>query len=141
MKKTLLIASMLTTALAAAPLMAGDHGKDNDCDRKQHSHSMKHHEFGLQGLGMGGKINRKEMLEREFSRDEIRTLMEARLLLKGNENLKVGKISDAKNGYTVTIVTQDNSLVKELELANNGMPKDMYEKIQKHIEKRQQKRD
>ncbi len=141
MKKTLLIASMLTTALVAAPLMANDHSENNDCERKQHSRSMKHHEFGLQGLGMGEKINRKEMLKREFSAEEIRTLVEARLLIKGNENLKVGKISDTKGGYTVAIVTQDNSLVKELELASNGMPKEMYQHIQKRMEKHKQKRE
>lgn len=129
MKKTLLIASILTASLAATPLMAEDHG----CDRER---GKKHHALDF---GLGGKMNKKEMLEREFSSEQIRTLVEARLLMKGNENLKVGKISSAGDGYSVAIVTQDDSLVKELDLAANGMPKEMYEKIQKRMEKREKK--
>lgn len=135
MKKTLLIASMLTTALAAAPLMAEGKGRDHGCDRER---GMKHHAFDMD---MGGKMNKKEMLEREFNAEQIRTLMEARLLMKGNDNLKIGKISEAGDGYSVAIVTQDDSLVKELDLAANGMPKEMYEKIQKRMEKRHQDKD
>lgn len=136
MKKTLLIASILTASLAATPLLAKESDRDHGCDRER---SMKHHEFGAKGFGLGGKMNKKEMLEREFDADQIRTLVEARLLMKGNENLKVGKISSVGDGYSVAIVTQDNSLVKELDLAANGMPKEMYEKIQKRMEKREQK--
>lgn len=137
MKKRLLIASLLTGCLAATPLLAEDHGKGHGCDRER---SMKHHAFGG-GFSMGGKMNKKEMFEREFSADQIRTLMEARLLMKGNENLKVGKIASAGDGYTVSIVTQDDSLVKELNLAANGMPQEMYEKVQKRMENREQKKD
>ena len=81
------------------------------------------------------------MLEREFNADQIRTLMEARLLMKGNENLKVGPISKGRDGFIVTIVTQDDSLVDELEVAANGMPKDAFEHIQKRIQKHRKKYD
>ena len=135
MKKSLLIASLITASLAATPLMAEDRGYNKDCERG-HKSRMHHDSFGF-----GGKMNRKEMFEREFNADQIRTLMEARLLMKGNDNLKVGQISKDGDGFTVAIVTQDNSLVDELELAANGMPRDKYERIKKHMEKRKQKHD
>ncbi len=139
MKKRLMIATLLSAGLMATPLMAEDSRDSQGCERGENSRMMKHHEFGKRGFGMGGKMDRKEMFEREFNADQIRTLMEARLLMQGNDNLKVGKISNAQYGYVVNIVTQDNSLVEELEVAANGMPKKMYEKMKKHMEKRQQK--
>ncbi len=136
MKKTLLIASILTSTLAATPLWADDKHRDRGCER-----GNKHHASGPEGFGLGGKMNKKEILERKFNAEQIRTIIEARLLMRGNENLKIGKIIKADDGYAVTIVTQDDSLVKELALAANGMPRDKYEKIQKRIEKRHQKKN
>ncbi len=93
---------------------------------------MKHLGGDFTG-GLGAKHNRKEMLSRTFTSDEIRILAEARLLMAGNKNIKVGDINKVKDGYTVQIVTQDNSLVKQIELAPNGLPKEMFERIQKKI--------
>lgn len=135
MKKSLLIASLITASLAATPLLAEDRDSDKGCERG-HKSRMHHDNFGF-----GGKMSRKEMFEREFTADQIRTLMEARLLMKGNDNLKVGQISKDGDGFTVAIVTQDNSLVDELELAANGIPKEKYERIQKRMEERKKKHD
>jgi hypothetical protein len=65
--------------------------------------------------------------------------MEARLIMKGNDNLKVGKVSSTRSGFEVSIVTRDDSLVEELELAKNGMPLKKYERLQERLEKRNAK--
>lgn len=130
MKKKLLLATILATSFTATFAIAerggdGSHG----CDKGHHSGFM-----GGKGFHKGA-----EMLEREFSSDQIRTLVEARLIMKGNPNVKVGKVSSSKNGYQVTIVTQENSLVEELSLAKNGMPQDKYEHIKERMEKRKER--
>lgn len=135
MKKSLIIASLLAATLSSGYALAGkDRGDRDGCDRGPHSTMMKH--SGMMGERMGGK----NMMEREFTADQIRTLNEARLILKDNPNLKVGKVSSTKTGYSVTIVTQDNSLVETKELAKNGMPLDMYEKMQERLEKREEQK-
>ena len=53
--------------------------------------------------------------------------------MRGNKNLKLGKVTSTEKGYNVTIVTQDNSLVKEQKLAKNGMPLKKFERLQKRI--------
>ncbi|BFM18567.1 hypothetical protein R50073_47500 [Maricurvus nonylphenolicus] len=127
MKKKLLMISALVAALSAGSAFAMPGGKD--CDR---------------GFGMGKHggpfkahhMDPEEMLARELSKDQVRTLMEARLIMKGNENLKVGKVSSTRSGFEVSIVTRDDSLVEELELAKNGMPLKKYERLQERLEKR-----
>lgn len=131
--KKLLIATTATLVLGGTVAVAG-HG-DRDCDGSQRGHMMKHHSDFKGGFG-GGKFDRKEMFERSYDKEQIRTLTEARLIMQGNDNLKVGKISATGNGYNVRIVTKDNSLVEELELAPNGMPLDRYQRIQEHMEER-----
>lgn len=127
MKKKLLLVSALVAALSAGAVYA--ERDDEDCGRG-------FNKWG-QGAGMmGHKHNPEEMLERELSKDQVRTLVEARLIMKGNENLKVGKVSSNRDGFKVDIVTRDDSLVKELELAKNGMPLKMFEHLQQRIDKR-----
>lgn len=88
--------------------------------------------------GKRGQAGHKVM-EREFTADQIETLTKAKLIMRGNENLKLGKVTSTENGYSVTIVTQDNSLVKEQQLAKNGMPVEKFERLQKRIEARKTK--
>lgn len=132
MKKKLVIASVLVAALSATAVYAGHGGKG--CDRGYGK--WGHHGFGMMGHHKGAK-----MMEREFNTEQIRTLVEARLIMKGNENLKVGKISSSRDGFNVAIVTQDDSLVEELNLAKNGMPVEMYERMKERMEKRKDRED
>ncbi len=131
MKKKLIIASGLVVALSAATVF-GERGGDG-CE---HGYGKGGH-----GFGMMGHHNRAQMMEREFNADQIRTLVEARLIMKGNDNLKVGKISSSRTGFTVAIVTVDDSLVEELKLAKNSMPLEMYERIQERMEKRKEREE
>ncbi|NIB41907.1 hypothetical protein HBA55_20040 [Pseudomaricurvus alkylphenolicus] len=134
--KPLIASSKIALALAAllsvsaAPLsFAEESAEGGDCERRHHRGGMMKHHRGW----MGG--NPREMMERQLSADQIRTLVEARLIMKGNENLQVGDISSTQDGYRVTIVTQDNSLVKEMDLAQNGLPVKMYERMQRRMER------
>jgi hypothetical protein len=121
-----LLAATLITATASTAMASphGERGEYRDCN------SPKHAGF------MGGRHNPKEMMAREFSADEIIILAQAKLLMKGNDNLKVGKVSETKTGFTVAIVTKDGSLVEKVELAPNGMPLEKYEHIKERMEKR-----
>lgn len=137
MKRKLLIASLLTATLGATGFAIAEGRQDRgDCDRGSKHSSMKGH-----GAMMGHKRNPKEMMERKFSSDEIRTLTQAHLIMEGNPNIKVGAITKIDSGYKIAIVTQDNSLVEEREVALNGMPLDMFERMQQRIEKRSKKED
>ncbi len=62
--------------------------------------------------------------DRNLTADQVRTLAEARLIMRGNENLKVGEISETEDGsYLVEIVTQDDSLVQRVEISKaTGFP-------------------
>lgn len=132
MKKKLLMISALVAAISASSVFAMPGGKD--CN---------------QGFGMGKHggpfkahhMEPEEMLARELSKDQIRTLIEARLIMKGNDNLKVGKVSSTRTGFDVAIVTKDDSLVEELELAKNGMPLKKYERLQERLEKHRAQQD
>jgi hypothetical protein len=65
--------------------------------------------MALFGGGPGKDLN--------LSADQVKKLAEARLIMSGNPNLKVGsvKAKDADT-YTVDIVTADNSLVLQREI-------------------------
>ena len=88
--------------------------------------------------GKRGQIGQK-MMEREYTADQIETLTKAKLIIRGNSNLKLGKVTSTDKGYNVTIVTQDNSLVEERKLAKNGMPVEKFEQIQKRLEMRKER--
>ncbi|WP_439135009.1 hypothetical protein [Pseudomaricurvus sp.] len=131
MKKSLIIASLLAATMTSGFALAGDRGGDRDgCDR---SHGKMRDYSGM----MGSHKGMKDMMSREYTADQIQTLTEARLIMMGNPNLKVGKVTSTDSGYSVAIVTQDNSLVETKAVAKNGMPEEMYEKILERKEKRE----
>lgn len=73
--------------------------------------------------GMPGPRGNARTGGREYTVDEIRTLVEARLLQHSNEDLEIGKVTTTKEGYTVTIVTRDKkTLFREIALDKNGVP-------------------
>ena len=113
----------------------GWNGQKGECGRRGGEHKNRGGEHRMEGRFDG------KNLEREFTADEIRTLTSAKLIRKGNPNIKVGEVKSTGNGYSVTIVTKDNSLVEELSLAKNGMDLDFYQKIQKRMEEKKQRRE
>ncbi len=72
----------------------------------------------------GFKNSRRVQRDLNLSEEEIKTLVQAKLIMRGNDRLKVGKIT-AKDDttYSVQIVTVDDSLVREIEIdRNTGRP-------------------
>ncbi|USE37106.1 hypothetical protein [Endozoicomonas sp. SCSIO W0465] len=139
MKKTTLIATTLVTVLTASSAFAwwGDNGRGDGrhCSEGNRSGQFMKGEHDKRGM-MGNNV--KEHMNREFSATEIRTLNEARLIMQGNPNVKVGKVTPTKDGFNVTIVTKDNSLVKEMGLAKNGMPLERYNMVRDRIAAKEQ---
>lgn len=157
MKNKLLLSTLVAATIAGGSALAfSGEGKGFDKDGKDcHGHHKGHKgdqmagDFGHRGHKGGHKdrhdfkggfergADRKALFERQFSADEIRTLTSARLLMQGNDNLKVGDIETTDKGFNVSIVTKDNSLVEELALAPNAMPLDKYERIQQRMQERE----
>ena len=109
--------------------------QDSEGHEYRSEHCMKDGKHHGYKMGKRGRADYK-MMERELSADQIGTLTKAKLIMRGNENLKLGTVTSTEKGYSVTIVTQDNSLVKEQQLAKNGMPLKKFERLQKRLEAR-----
>lgn len=127
MKTSTLIATTLAIALSASSAMADgqQQGKNNsshgDCSQGS---GMYHSKDGGKRGHDGSDCAMSWQKDRSYSANEIKTLMEARLIRKGNPNIKVGKVTATDTGYKVTIVTKDNSLVEELDLSKSGASDD-----------------
>ena len=128
------LTTVLITALSASSTlaMAGDDDRQNCHGSRSGHHTMK----GEQGKR--GRMPSQAEMNREFSAEQIRTLNEARLIMHGNPNLKVGEVTATDNGYRITIVTKDNSLVEEREVAKNNMPMKRFNAIKSKMATRQQ---
>lgn len=131
MKKTLVLATCLSTAIALTSAAVNANPENSSNCEKHHAMDMKGKRHGPRMMGFA---KTPESLERELTKEQIHTLMEARLIMKGNDNVKLGTITDSEDGFEVTIVTQDDSLVKTVSLAKNGMPQRMYNRIKARME-------
>jgi hypothetical protein len=80
------------------------------------------------GMPMRYKHNRgyarQNQKDLNLTADQARILVQARLIKRGNDRLKVGNVSvKDDNTYNVQIVTVDNSLVREINIdRNTGRP-------------------
>ena len=61
----------------------------------------------------------------DLSAEQAKTLVEAKLIMRGNDRLKVGQVAEKdKKTYMVDIVTVDDSLVRQVEVdRDNGLPR------------------
>ena len=57
--------------------------------------------------------------------EQAKTLVQARLIMRGNDRLKVGKVTKKDDDtFLVDIVTVDDSLVRQVEVdRENGLPR------------------
>jgi hypothetical protein len=124
MKKGLKV-SIVSAVIATSGLLvvassadAGWGGKRGYCDRAQMA--------GAPGM-MQGKGNFGPAMDRELdlTADEAKTLVSARLIMRGNDRLKVGQVTEKdEDTYLVDIITVDNSLVRQVEVdRDNGLPR------------------
>ena len=97
---------------------------DNTATNDKYEKIEHHRKFdGDEYRGRSKHDYMKEMMSREFTAEEVKTLVSARLLMRGENTLKVGKIMPTDTGYTATIVTKQNGdVVRTLNLAKNGFP-------------------
>ena len=119
MKKKTLIATAFVSLMSASVAFAAWGGPEKG--------------MGFDGGFRGDKL--MEHMDRTLTADQVRTLQEARLIFKDNTNLKVGDVKKTDTGFTVTIVTKDNSLVEEKTLAQNGMDQKRYSKMKQRMDK------
>ena len=69
------------------------------------------------------KTHKKQLKKREFTKSQLETLVSARLIMLGNDNLRPGRIEEDKDGhYRVDIVTQNGSLAFRRVLGKNSLP-------------------
>ena len=77
-------------------------------------------ERGGRGAGMPGRFARTDL---NLSAEQVRTLIEARLIMHGNGRLKVGEVARKdEQTYLVDIVTVDDSLVRQVEVDKDTGP-------------------
>ena len=119
--------AIATAALGLASLTAiasrGEH--DGECDGQggQHGQMMgmglANHMGKHMGYGKGYNMDR----QLDLSAAEVKTLIEARMIMHGNDRLKVGKVTKKDDQtYLVDIVTVDDSLVRQIEVdKDNGL--------------------
>ena len=94
------------------------HGK-----RGKHS-SGKNKHFGAHNerKSKHEKMHSNKRNNKELTLKEITTLIQARMLSPKLDSLKIGEINATDAGFNVTILAQDNSLVKRIQLNKSGFP-------------------
>ena len=126
-------AVVIGLTVAGSAIAWGGH----DGGRSKSEHHMGRYEKFNGGCGMGRWLGRDELMARELSAEQIQTLAEARLIMMGNENLKVGTIKTTEDGYSVSVVTtKSGDLVRTMELAKNGLPMQMVLRMEEREERR-----
>lgn len=118
--RTLAISALAGAALIAAAALsatpsvaAGQHGSGGQGYQGHMMGQMGGHMARMMGKMSGfGHM----FVGRDFTVDQARTLLEAHLIMRGNDRLKVGKVEKKDDGtITAEIVTVDDSLVRTLE--------------------------
>jgi len=90
----------------------GGYGQGAFCNQ-QKAMMMQRGRGGMKGMGMGRHANR----DLDLTESQVKTLVEARLIMRGNDRLKLGKVAKKDDQtYLVDIVTVDDSLVRQVEI-------------------------
>ena len=101
--------ALAATAIGVGAVNAS--GRYDDCPRFERGEGRPHHAM----MHHDGKHRMQRQLN--LSAEQVKTLAEARLIMRGNERLKVGEVTQKDdNTYSVQIVTVDGSLVREFDV-------------------------
>ncbi len=118
--------TLISTAVAASGLFAvvsaadaGWGGYPSRCDRAAMGQYPGSGKMG--GMGNNGQPMNRNL---DLSAEEAKTLVAARLIMRGNDRLKVGQVTEQdESTYLVDIVTVEDSLVRQVAVdRNNGLP-------------------
>jgi len=76
----------------------------------------------MKHMGKHGRFADRDL---DLSADEAKTLVEARLIMRGNDRLKVGQVTQKDDDtYLVDVTTVDDSLVRQIEIdRDSGFPR------------------
>ncbi len=116
--------TIISVVVAAAGLTAvgasADRGEfRGDCNpAERHGGPSKM----MKQMGKQGRFVDRDL---DLTADEAKTLVGALLIMRGNDRLKVGQVSEKdQDTYLVDIVTVDDSLVRQVEVdRDNGLPR------------------
>lgn len=109
-----------TTGLTSMSSIASWGEKGKSCQRGNHGESSMQMNMHKKGHQKGHQQQR----DLNLTAEQAKTLVSAKLIMKGNERLKAGNVTEKDSDtYLVDIVTVDNSLVKQIEVdKNKGLP-------------------
>ena len=112
---TLLVSAVGFTALSAS----ADWCKRGKCARSGQEGAPQ---SMMMYKGKQGKFADRNL---DLTADEAKTLVEAKLIMHGNDRLKAGQVIEKDSDtFLVDIVTVDNSLVRQLEVdRDKGLPR------------------
>lgn len=93
-------------------------GQRGYCNQSDMSNGMP---VRMKQKGNQGRFMQQDL---DLTIDEAKILMQAHLIRRGNDRLKVGSVTEKSDtSYLVKIVTLDDSLVREIEIdRNTGRP-------------------
>ncbi len=116
--------TVISVVVAAAGLAAVGANADWKEQRRHCGYAGKAGGPPMQ-LTQKGRHGRVAEPNLDLSAEQAKTLVEAKLIMRGNDRLKVGQVAEKdKNSYVVDIVTVDDSLVHQVEVdRDNGLPR------------------
>lgn len=118
-KYTAVSAIVAVTGFTALAAMADWGDRRGNCNRGDFRGGPS---IMMEKMGKQGRFADRDL---NLTIEEAKTLVEARLIMKGNDRLKVGQVAESdQETYLVDIVTVDNSLVRQIEVdRDNGLPR------------------
>lgn len=124
--KKLVKVTALTLIVVASGVAATSVYADRDRFESKSAHCER-----FDHKGYPGKMDKRADRNLNLNAEQAQILVEARLIMRGNERLKVGKVTQKNDQtYSVQIVTVDDSLVREVEVdRQKGLPKPPMRKM------------
>ncbi|MDV7339267.1 hypothetical protein RYZ26_06660 [Terasakiella sp. A23] len=121
-RKTLIISAVGAAALIGATTLAFAKGPDRGwCQKDGEGYGkgqmMKGHHggmgFGMMGGRHMGRFMKDGNYDLKLTPERVKDIIEGKIAMMGNENLKVGDITTDEAGQIIAkLVTKDNSLVE-----------------------------
>lgn len=114
-KMTIVAVGLIAVTSAAMNVSAAWRGDPENCPRAAAG----------QMLNNSGQPGRGVQRQLDLDATQAKKLVEARLIMRGNDRLKVGDVEQKdENTYLVDILTVDNSLVRQVEVDRHaGLPR------------------
>jgi hypothetical protein len=118
MKKLAKVTALTLIVAASTAAATSAYAERDRFEGKPHCERFDHN-------GFPGKMEKREERKLNLNEEQAKILVQARLIMRGNERLKAGKVTKKDdNTYIVQVVTVDDSLVREVEVdRQHGLPR------------------